>query len=307
MQVQQPSEQHCFDQHCGLCTFELGDDEPIIATNVLGTRFARLTKPRSEYCDWNCNHPHNIAAAFHESCLAYAGPFFLPIEELGRMIRHSLIPELGASLANPALMEEFAARYVMEHTPFPLEVCQRIAPYLVRPCSVAATLSVRGGKPRKTTVSLLGEIWVQFVKVHGAPYVAFVANTPAPASYFAGTAVLVYRPWQHDCVVRIMHDPWGVRRIVFMRENSKLSVSERKNIWWENLRLPTTSESQELTIFSDEVKLRRMWRDNFMLLAAGSGGHTLVHAAPSRGMGQGRLGPGYKRSNINNTGTESFF
>ena len=167
------------------------------------------------------------------------------------MFRHSLIPELGASLAKPALMEEFAARYVMERTPFPLEVCQRIAPYLVRPCSVAATLSVRRGKPRKMTVSLLGEIWVQFVKVHGTPYVAFVANTPAPASGFAGTAVLVYRPWQHDCVVRIMHDPWGVRRIVFMCGNSKLSVSERKNIWWESLRLPTTSESQELTMFSD--------------------------------------------------------
>lgn len=166
------------------------------------------------------------------------------------MVRHSLTPEDGASLANPVLMEEFAARYIMERTPFPLEVCQRIAPHLVRPCSVAATLSVRGGKAPKLTVSLFDEVWVQFVKVHGTPYVAFVANTPATASGFAGAAVLVYRP-RRNCVLQIMHDPWGVRKLVFMPQGTKFTVSERNNIWWQTLALDVPGKSHRLTMFSD--------------------------------------------------------
>lgn len=112
-----------------------------------------------------CQHPRRARAAFHASCWAYAtsrggNRLGLPTqtEKLGRIVRHSLIPEEGDSLASRAFLEVSAARCIYERWSLPTELCRRIALHLVRPYSIAATLSTTG-KPRQITVSLITNIW----------------------------------------------------------------------------------------------------------------------------------------------------
>ena len=118
----------------------------------------------------------------------------------------------------------------------PLEICRKIAGYLVRQYVVAkAQELVSGVRTPDSLVRLSHDVYAQHVIIEGISYVQSLSNTPPPHSR---NKVRVFRAQEGHVVQRIYirYDHIGIRGVSFFLPEGDSSLPlESDGVWWTEL------------------------------------------------------------------------
>ena len=206
--------------------------------------FGRIMAQQGLYCVdcyGGCWHRGEKAVGCHAECLNFVPPEFR--SALFEATRYQYQPTADEERRRCRWLQLRWSKILHAAYPLPLELCDNIARYCVRP--YAAMIHVGPPPPGSTCpplassqIELSAKVWARYVRFEGLRYVSFLTNQQ-PSTTDESEFELVFDPSSDSMdTVYFAENHLGVRELLFTSESEMPTIPERSDIWWRPVILP---------------------------------------------------------------------
>ncbi|KAL2159726.1 hypothetical protein VTH06DRAFT_2295 [Thermothelomyces fergusii] len=256
---------YCVPRRCGICRFVLDDGElfvvvrdgKVVSRELSFRRWVDEEDIRCSECRNGCPHQFSEpAVGCHPECLG-----FVPPESLSAFIEatsYRYQPQTIEDKRRIRWLQNTWSSILCETYHLPLELCDYIAQYCLRPFAVLRALASWENVRATSRISFSTKVWARYTLFEGVRYISSVTNEQASETDTG--AKLVFDPGSgpNDTTILVGEDHLGVRELLVLPSSKNRTVRERPNIWWRSVTVPRSDPELESQV--DGIKLRSLTR-----------------------------------------------